>query len=268
MDKRILTPKEIALAICETGSAKAQLRFSQVIALGIFAGAFIALGAQGALTIGQTLGGIDIGLQKFAFASIFPIGLMLVVVCGGELFTGNNLMTLGCINLRYSWKHIVRNWFLVYVSNFIGALAVVFLVTNSGIAVAGTSFAKIAITIATKKVSLTFMQALYSGILCNLLVCLAVWMAAGARDVVSKLFACWFPVMLFVLAGYEHSVANMFYLPLGMYLGATIDWGQILINNLLPVTIGNIIGGAVIIPVFYHVAYIRQGRSTKNTMAK
>lgn len=263
MDKRILTPKEIALAICETGIAKAQLRFSQVIVLGIFAGAFIALGAQGALTIAQTLGQVDAGLQKFAMASIFPIGLMLVVVCGGELFTGNNLMTLGCMNLKYSWQRIARNWTLVYFSNMIGALLIVLLVVGSGVVAKDTPFAELAIKIATKKVHLSFMQALYSGILCNLLVSLAVWMAAGARDVISKLFACWFPVMLFVLSGYEHSIANMFYLPIGLFLGAPITWAQIALNNLLPVTIGNIIGGAVIVPWFYHVAYMREPKKQK-----
>lgn len=260
MEKRILAPKEIAQAICEAGAAKTQQRLSQTFVLAVFAGAFIALGAQGALTIGQTLGAFDVGLQKFAFAAIFPIGLMLVVICGGELFTGNNLMTLGCMNLHYTWQHIVKNWLVVYCSNFLGAIAIVFLVTNSGLAVAGTAFAKLAVGIAVKKVHLTFLQAFCSGILCNLLVVLAVWMAAGARDVVSKIFACWFPVMLFVLAGYEHSIANMFYLPLGMYLGAPITWGQIVLHNLLPVTLGNIAGGAIIVPLFYHVAYMRQSK--------
>jgi formate transporter len=110
---------------------------------------------------------------------------------------------------------------------------------------------------ATKKVAIAFVPAIIRGILCNILVVLAVWMATGARDVIGKLFACWFPVMLFVLCGYEHCVANMYFIPLGMFLGAPVTWGQICLNNLLPVTIGNIIGGSLIVPLAYYIAYLK-----------
>ncbi len=257
MEKRILTPKEIAQATCDAGAAKAKLTVSEMLVLGIFAGAFIGFGAQGAITIGQSLSAIDAGMQKFAFAAAFPVGLMLVVLCGAELFTGNNLMTLGCFSCRYKWSDIFRNWFFVYAANFIGSVLLALLVANSGLMAQGTPAAELAVSIASKKVEIAFVPAIIRGILCNVIVVLAVWMATGARDVIGKIFACWFPIMLFVLSGYEHSVANMYFIPVGMFVGAPVTWGQFLFNNLLPVTIGNIIGGALIVPLFYHVAYMK-----------
>ena len=257
MEKRILTPKEIAQATCDGGSAKAKLSIAQMIVLGIFAGVFIGFGAQGAITAGQSLTKIDVGLQKFAFAGVFPVGLMLVVICGAELFTGNNLMTLGCLNCRYKWSDVIRNWGVVYLANFVGSVALALLVANSGLMAAGTPASDLAIGIATKKVAMAFGPAIIRGILCNIIVVLAVWMATGARDVIGKIFACWFPIMLFVLAGFEHSVANMYFVPLGMFLGAPVTWGEFILNNLLPVTIGNLIGGALIVPLFYYVAYMK-----------
>ncbi|MEA4847039.1 MAG: formate/nitrite transporter family protein [Clostridiaceae bacterium] len=261
MEKRMLAPKEIAMATCEAGAAKAKLSVAQMIVLGIFAGAFIGFGAQGAITIGQTLAKVDAGLQKFAFAAVFPVGLMLVVICGAELFTGNNLMTLGCLNCHYRWSDIFRNWLVVYFANFAGSVLLAFLVANSGLMASGTPIAESAIGIATKKVAIGFIPAIVRGILCNILVVLAVWMVTGAKDIISKIFSCWFPIMLFVLCGYEHSVANMYFIPLGMFLGAPVTWGQFWINNLIPVTIGNLIGGAIIVPFFYHVAYMKTSKA-------
>lgn len=268
MEKRILTPKEIAQATCDAGAVKAKLTIPQMLVLGIFAGVFIGFGAQGAITIGQSLTKIDVGLQKFAFAGAFPVGLMLVVLCGAELFTGNNLMTLGCINCRYKWSDILRNWFFVYVANFIGSVILALMVANSGLMAQGTPAADLAISIATKKVAIAFGPAILRGILCNVLVVLAVWMATGARDVIGKIFACWFPIMLFVLSGYEHSVANMYFIPLGMFLGAPVTWAQVWLNNLIPVTIGNLIGGALIVPLFYHVAYMKAAAAAASKEVK
>jgi len=268
MEKRILAPKEIAMATCDSGAGKAKLSIAQMLVLGIFAGVFIGFGAQGAITIGQSLAKIDAGLQKFAFAGAFPVGLMLVVICGAELFTGNNLMTLGCINGRYKFSDILRNWVIVYFANFIGSIVLAFLVANSGLMAAGSPIAESAIGIATKKVAISFGPAVIRGILCNIIVVLAVWMATGARDVIGKIFSCWFPIMLFVLCGYEHSVANMYFIPLGMFLGAPVTWGQVWMNNLIPVTIGNLIGGALIVPLFYHIAYLKTSAPTVAKDAK
>lgn len=263
MEKRFLAPKEIAQAICDVSTARIKLTISQMLVLGIFAGVFIGFGSQAAITMGQSLAGIDVGLQKFVFGAAFPIGLMLVVVCGAELFTGNNLMTLGCLNCRYKWSDIFRNWFFVYIANFAGAVILALVVANTGLMAPGTPASDLAIAIAKKKIAIGFGPAILRGILCNILVVLAVWMATGARDIIGKLFACWFPIMTFVMCGYEHSVANMYFIPLGKFLGAPVTWGQMWMNNLIPVTIGNIIGGALIVPLFYHVAYMKSSTLSK-----
>lgn len=255
MEKRFLTPKEIAQATIEAGVGKTKLSVAKMIILGIFAGVFIGFGGQGAITIGQTYANIDLGMSKFVFAAAFPVGLMLVVICGAELFTGNNLMVLGCINCNYKIKDFLRNWVFVYIANFVGSVILALLVANSGL-MTGAAAEK-AIGIANAKVAIPFGAAVIRGILCNILVVLAVWMATGAKDIIGKIFSCWFPIMLFVLCGYEHSVANMYFAPLGMFLGAPITWGQIWLNNLIPVTIGNIIGGALVVPFAYFHAYVK-----------
>ncbi len=254
MEKRMLTPKEIAGATINAGIGKSQLSILQMLVLGIFAGAYIGFGAQGAITIGQTLGKFDAGLSKFVFAAAFPVGLMLVVICGAELFTGNNLMFLGVLSGKYGIGKMLRNWVVVYIANFIGSIILASMVANSGL-MDGAAAEK-AIGIATAKVGIPVGAAILRGMLCNILVVLAVWLATGAKDVIGKIFACWFPIMLFVLCGYEHSVANMYFIPLGKFIGADVTWGQLWMNNLIPVTIGNILGGAIIVPVFYYLAFV------------
>ncbi len=261
MDKMFLAPKEIAQATINAGTGKSKLSIVQMIILGAFAGVYIGLGGQAAITISQTYGAIDLGMSKFLFAAAFPVGLMLVVICGAELFTGNNLMIMGCLNGNYSTKDLLRNWVTVYIANFVGSVILAILVANSGL-MTGAAAEK-AIGIANAKVAIPFMEAVIRGLLCNVVVVLAVWMATAGKDIISKIFACWFPIMLFVLCGFEHSVANMYFAPLGMFLGAPINWGQIWINNLIPVTIGNIIGGAFIVGVLYLIAYIKPDAQQK-----
>lgn len=258
MEGRMLTPDEIALATIEAGTKKANLPFYKMILLGILAGMFIGFGAHGSLSIMQTLKGIDVGLMKFLGAAVFPVGLMLVVVAGAELFTGNNLIALALMSKRITFSKMLKNWGFVYLGNFIGSVLLAFLICKSGLV--NDSIRDLSINIAFNKVELTFSQALIRGILCNILVVLAVWMATGSKDIVSKIFSIWFPIMLFVLAGYEHSVANMFYIPLGKFLGANITWSEIAIKNLLPVTIGNIIGGAIFVCGFYYLIYVFNGK--------
>lgn len=260
MEKRLLTPKEIAQATIDAGVTKTKLSMMQMIILGIFAGVFIGFGGQGAIIIGQTYANIDVGISKFLFAAVFPVGLMLVVICGAELFTGNSLMILGLLNGNYKIKDVLRNWVVVYISNFAGSAALALLVANSGL-MTGAAAEK-AIAIANAKIVIPFGAAVIRGVLCNMLVVLAVWMATAGRDIISKIFACWFPIMLFVLIGFEHCIANMFFAPLGMYLGAQITWGQIWMNNLIPVTIGNIIGGAIIVPFAYYNVYVKAPKAS------
>ncbi|WP_237660639.1 formate/nitrite transporter family protein [Tepidanaerobacter sp. GT38] len=262
INKLILPPAEIASAWIETGEKKANLPVSKMLFLGIFAGIFIGFGAHANIVVTQTLGNIDEGLAKLLGAAVFPVGLMLVIMAGAELFTGNNLLTLALLDGRITFRKMLTNWSVVYLGNFLGSIALALLLSASGIYGTETMAAK-AISIANGKVSATFFQAVLRGIVCNMLVVLACWMQAGARDMAGKIFAIWFPIMLFVLSGYEHSIANMFFIPLGMFLGAEISWLQCWYNNLIPVTLGNIIGGAIIVPCVYYYCYKRDFAAAK-----
>lgn len=257
MEKRFLAPKEIGNAMINVGVGKANLKTTPMVLLGILAGIFIGFGGLGNTIISQTLGNLDPGVAKFAGAAVFPVGLMLVVIAGAELFTGNNLMTIALMNKKITASQMFRNWGIVWVANLIGSVALAFIVFYGG--VLGGDAATKAIAIAESKATLDVMTLILRGILCNVLVVLAVWMAASAQDVISKLFACWFPIMLFVLCGFEHSVANMYFIPVGMLLGAKVAMGQ-LFYNLIFVTIGNIIGGAIIVPLLYQYAYLESDK--------
>ena len=254
MVKRFLTPGEVANATINSGIKKANLKLSSCILLGILAGVFIGLGGLGNILVTQTLSSIDVGLARLAGAAVFPVGLILVVICGAELFTGNNLMTLAFMNKKISLSGLLTNWSIVYLANFVGSVVLVLGVFYGG-TLTGDAASK-AISIAESKVALTAFELIIRGILCNVVVVLAVWMATASQDVISKIFACWFPIMLFVLCGFEHSVANMFFIPMGMLLGANVTIGQ-LITNLIFVTIGNIIGGAILIPIVYNKVFIK-----------
>ncbi|CEN80014.1 formate/nitrite transporter family protein [Paraclostridium sordellii] len=253
MEKNFLTPGEIIKVTIDTGIKKSNLPFKNCMLLGILAGLFIGLGGLGNILISQTL--TDPGISKFAGACIFPIGLMLVVVCGAELFTGNNLMTLSVLEKKITYKSLFKNWSVVYIGNFIGSILLVLAIFFSN--TLGQSAIEKVVNIAQSKVELTFIEAIIKGILCNIIVVLAVLFATAGKDIVSKVFACWFPIMLFVLCGFEHSIANMFFIPMGMILGAKITIAQLLFN-LIVVTFGNIIGGAIIIPYIYHSCYVKK----------
>ncbi|MGL4605939.1 MAG: formate/nitrite transporter family protein [Eubacteriaceae bacterium] len=229
-----------------------------MLILGVLAGVFIGFGAYGftIITSGASTG-FEVTVAKFMGAAVFPAGLMLVIMCGAELFTGNNLLTLAVFKKEITVGSMFKNWAIVYVANFIGAILLAWLFSLTAL-YGGEAMAAKAIAIAEAKVSIPVIDVIIRAILCNMLVVLACWMQAGAKDIIGKIFAIWFPIMLFVLAGFEHSVANMFYLPMGYFLGANITWGQIWLNNLIPVTIGNIIGGAVIIPMAYYFAYLKK----------
>lgn len=263
MEKSTLAPADIYQATIASGEKKGNLAIGKMFFLGILAGVFIGFGAHADITVMQTLGEtVDVGLAKFLGAAVFPVGLMLVVLAGAELFTGNNLMTLAVANKKITIGQMLTNWVVVYIGNFVGSVLLAWLLVKCGL-YSGDAIAAKAVGIATGKVGLTFSTAIIRAILCNIIVVLAVWMQTGSKEMIGKIFAMWFPIMLFVLSGYEHSVANMFFVPLGKFLGGDITWGQIWINNLIPVTIGNIIGGAIVIPFIYHYVY-----STKKTVAE
>jgi formate/nitrite transporter len=270
MEKRFLAPAGIADAMIGVGKGKCSLKTSQMMLLGIFAGAFIAFGAFASAMISHSVE--NVGLSKFVGAAVFPVGLMLVVLCGAELFTGNNLIAVAYLNKDVTLNQMLKNWGFVYLGNLIGSLFIAFLVIGSGLlSTSGGGLGATVIKVASAKVSMTFGQAVIRGILCNILVVLAVWMAIGAQDFISKIWACWFPVMLFVLSGFEHSIANMYFIPVGILAKANaafaqtsgltaetlanINWGTFFTNNIIPVTIGNIIGGAIIVSWVYWYVY-------------
>ena len=248
------TPAEIAELWVQSGVKKAQLPPYKMLVLGLLAGMFIGFGAH-AFLLATTAGGdaFSVMLEKLIGAALFPVGLMLVILCGAELFTGNNLMTLALMDRKITWGKMLLNWTVVYLANLLGALLLAWLLSVSGLYT--EAVAAHATDIAVAKTSMSFTQAFIKGIFCNILVVLACWLQSGAKNIVGKILGIWFPIMLFVFAGFEHSVANMTYIPLGIFLGADVSFGAFLFKNLLPVTLGNIVGGAVFIPVAYYLSY-------------
>jgi formate/nitrite transporter len=255
------SPKAIVEAACTAGCGKAQLSISKQLVLGVLAGAYIAFGGLLAIVVGKgspALAAANPGLAKFLFAAVFPVGLMLVVIAGSELFTGNcGVITPSCLSGTASWRALLRNWTVVYVGNFVGSLLVALFLAYWSNLVNGGDLGKAVAAMAETKAQLPWGVALLRGIGCNWLVCLAVWLAIASDDIAGKVLAIWFPIMAFVALGFEHSVANMFFIPLGMLNGASVTIGQFLWNNLVPVTIGNIIGGAGLVGGIYWWVYGR-----------
>lgn len=260
MNSMYLKPNEICDEVIEVGIKKANYSTTQVMLLGVLAGAYIALGGFCASMASHSIS--NVGVAKFVAGAVFPVGLMLVIICGADLFTGNCLMTLPLIEKRISLKAMLRNWGFVYFSNMIGAALTAFLLFQSGVlSTNGGKLGGYVLKVAAHKAELNFSTALSSGILCNIIVCLAVWGAYSAKDIVSKVAIIWFPIMAFVVAGFEHSVANMYYFSIALFAKTqgyliplsgvapehieNINFSHIL-GNLIPVTLGNIIGGAFV----------------------
>ncbi|MBC8473380.1 MAG: formate/nitrite transporter family protein [Candidatus Omnitrophica bacterium] len=250
MDSLFLTPVEISRTIKDIGEKKANENIFELLILGMLAGIYIALGGNAAIAV-LSGGTLDPGFAKFLSGSVFSLGLMLVLILGSELFTGNILMTIGLIYRKYSFVKVLRNWTVVYFGNFFGALIIAALIFYSGLlGHAGdlSSMGNVAAKIAEAKLSLGFTEALCRGILCNMLVCLAVIMSISSKTIMGKIFGIYFPIMAFVASGYEHSVANMYFLPVGLIVkGEFASKFLSMFNNLIPVTIGNIIGGLLIV---------------------
>jgi formate/nitrite transporter len=228
------------------GAAKAAAPFAKIFKLGIVSGCHIGFGAYLALTVGGACPGIaaeNPGLQKIILGAFgLPFGLIMTLVTGGELFTGNTaLVTAAKMEGKTSTSDLMKNWSASYIGNFVGSLILAYLAFKSG--TFGGSPAPVAV--ATAKCNLAFDVAFVRGILCNWLVCMAVYMASGCSSMIGKMTAVWFPISAFVALGLDHSVANMFIIPLGMLRGAEITMKQFLMGNLLPVTLGNIVGGAL-----------------------
>lgn len=275
-----LMPPEIAARAEDVGAKKCALPFWTLLVLGILAGAFIALGAVFSTTVaaGGEYSSLSFGLHRLLVGFAFCLGLVLVVTGGAELFTGNNLIVMAWARRRVTTRGLLRNWGIVYLGNAIGALgtAVLVLLAKQH-EMAHGMVGDAALRIGVAKVGYTFVQAVALGILCNALVCLAVWIAMGARTIMGRIAAIIFPITAFVAAGFEHSVANMYFVPYAMGLNYfypeavmaaaktassepavwELSVDAFLVNNLLPVTIGNIIGGAVLVAAVYWFVYLK-----------
>ena len=276
-----LLPAEMAMKAEAIGVAKAGMSAVSTMALAILAGAFIALGAAFATTVVAGAAGVlPVGVTRLLSGLVFSLGLILVVVGGAELFTGNNLIIMAWASRKLSHAALLRNWALVYAGNFIGAIGTVLLLFLSRqYTFDGGAIGAAALATARHKVSLGFMQAVVLGILANGLVCLAVWLSFSARTTTDRILAVIFPITAFVAAGFEHSIANMYFVPLGISIRAwapasfwiaidaapatydALSWSSFVVDNLLPVTIGNIIGGVVLVGATYWYVYLRARRS-------
>ncbi|MFT7414074.1 MAG: formate transporter [Methylophagaceae bacterium] len=266
------TPKEIAARIETSGITKSTGDPLRVFALAILAGAFIAFGAVFFTIVTYDSSGVAAGLMRLIGGLAFCLGLILVVVAGAELFTGNNLIVMAYVDGKVTMKQLMKNWVIVYFGNFVGAVGVMALIYFSGHwNIDNGAVGAKAIAIANAKVNLTWMEAFTRGILCNILVCLAVWLCFAGRTVVDKVLAILFPITGFVAMGFEHSVANMYFIPAGLLAKQQAEMLSLvntmnienltimnfLFNNLLPVTLGNIVGGSVFVGLFYWFIYLR-----------
>lgn len=275
MENSFYTPSEVIKSNIKSAVAKANLPLAKMILLGLMAGAFIAFG--GAASSVAAHGVADVGLARSIAGAIFPVGLMLVVFTGSELFTGNSLMIMAVIDKKITLLKMIRNLVVVYFANFIGALIIDVLVFLSGqFDFSGGGLGAYTIKVALAKTSIAPVTAVISGILCNILVCLAIVLAGTAKDSIGRIFGIFFPIAAFVVCGFEHCVANMFYIPAGMLAATNTAYVQKAhelygitaqqcsslthfagTESLLFVTIGNIIGGVLFVGVVLYMAHIR-----------
>lgn len=273
MNSNMNTPAEAIEANINAGAGKANLPLGKMILLGIMAGAFIAIGGASSNVSVHSMA--DVGLARTLAGCIFPVGLMMIVLVGGELFTGNCLMMMGVLDKKIKGLQMLRNLVVVYLSNLVGALIVDVLVFYSGqFDYTGGALGAYTIKVALTKANISFGKGFTSGIMCNILVCGAILAAAAAKDVTGKIFACFFPILAFVAAGYEHCVANMYYIPAGILAATKAEYvtkaeelygitaAQYealsvsgMLRNLLPVTLGNIVGGSVCLGCLCYFIY-------------
>ena len=279
-----LLPPEMAVKAEEIGAGKANLDFTRLFVLAVLAGAFISLGAAFSTTVATGTAEASYGWSRLLAGLAFSVGLMLVVVGGAELFTGNNLIVKAWASGKVTTARLLRNWAIVYAGNFVGAIATAFVIYASRqYGFAGGSVGATALSIANAKSGLPFGQAVALGVMCNALVCLAVWLSFSARSTADKILSVFPPITAFVAMGFEHSIANMYFIPLGLLIktGAPDSFWQaigktassypeltvirFLAGNLLPVTVGNVIGGAVLVGLVYWFVYGRGAAQPEKT---
>jgi formate/nitrite transporter len=256
-----LTPKELLKKAHEAAFTRSKASVKNTIVLSFLAGAYIALGGLLAVTIGGGMPGVaaeNPGLQKFVMGAVFPLGLILCVIAGADLFTGNTAYFIPPVATRkMPFMALVKNWTIVYLGNFVGSLFVAYVLAYHSHMFAKAPWIDSLHGIAAAKTSASFFTVFVKGIGANWLVALAVWIAFAAQDISGKIMAIWFPVMAFVAMGFEHSVANMFFLPTAIFYGADVTWSQFIVNNLIPATLGNIVGGSLLTGGLYWYVYDR-----------
>lgn len=282
-----LLPADMAKKAEEVGCRKAAMNGLAMFTLAVLAGAFIALGAVFATTVAAgSAGALPYGVQRLLVGTVFSLGLVLVIVGGAELFTGNSLIVMAWASRRVSASSLLRNWAIVFAGNFVGSFGTALLVFLSAQHEFGSgSVGETALKIAQAKLQLGFVQAVSLGILCNVLVCLAVWLTFSARTTTDRILAIVPPIACFVAAGFEHSIANMYFVPIAWMIqtGAAepfwtsigrmpgefsdITWSAFVLKNLLPVTIGNVIGGGVLVGAVYWFIYLRPTVGTADQTA-
>ncbi|OPZ77785.1 MAG: putative formate transporter 1 [Alphaproteobacteria bacterium ADurb.Bin438] len=255
------TPKEIAVEFCSFGMCKTKLPFAKFALLSFLGGAFIALGGLLSVIVAGGLPGIaenNPGLIKFIAGALFPVGLIMVSVAGADLFTSDcAAMMLPFKEKQINFNALLKVWVLSYIFNFFGTQFIAYFMTSSVDLVAHDPWRSYLHNYSMHKVDQDFYKVLLKGIGANWLVCLGTWMGFAGKDIVSKSLGIWLPVMLFVTLGYEHSIANMFFIPTAIYTGADITWADFIIKNLIPSTIGNIIGGASLVGCVYWYIYMK-----------
>lgn len=273
-DSKDLTPAEITQSTISISIRKVKNRKLNQFILAILGGAFIAFAAEGSnmAAFNLLLKPETFGLGRALAGAIFGTGLMLVIIAGAELFTGNSLIIAGILARKVKIEKMLVNWVLVYAGNFLGSVFIAFMMVQSGLFNSGASgLGGLTVKIASGKVSLDFLPAFFLGLMCNWLVCLAVWMSYGSKNIVGKVFAIFFPIWLFITSGFEHSIANMYYIPAGILAKsneawaaasglsaeqlANLNWGTFITGNLIPVTLGNIVGGGVFVALIYWFTY-------------
>jgi formate transporter FocA len=279
-----LMPPQMAGKAENVGVSKAQLSSFRMFALSILAGAFIALGAIFSTTATTGASDLPYGVVRILAGLTFSLGLILVVIAGAELFTGNNLIVMAWASHKVTTMQLVRNWVVVYFGNFLGSVLTAYMMFLSRqFEMSKGAVGLNALNIANTKTGLDFVPAVVLGIFCNALVCLAVWLCMSARSTTDRVLAIVPPIAAFVAAGFEHSIANMYFIPMGLFIKAgasdtfwtnigktaadfsNLTWGNFFLANLVPVTLGNIIGGAVMVGLVYWSIYLR---TTATTAAK
>ena len=257
------SPREIAERVNQFAAAKAKLPTLTLTLLGILAGAFIGLGAM-LFTLVASDASLGFAAQRLLGSLVFSLGLMLVVIAGAELFTGNNLLAMAWASGRVSTAQVLRNWCVVGVANFVGAVGMAWLVWMSGHTnLNHGAVAKAATAIALAKLSIPYGEAFFRGVLCNVLVCMAVWMAIAGRSVTDRVLAVVFPVTAFVAAGFEHSIANIYFFALAWWLGAPIGVAAIA-QNLALVIAANLVGGSVLVALVFWAIYLRPATDSRD----